>query len=437
MDKLKEKITVPNIIILFIIMQPIIDIITALTIEYLNITITFGIIIRTVFMVILAVLGVIKAKGKYKIGMCIYYVLLFVYMAGVLINYYICNGTSLIFIQIKGLIKSMYLPIVLIALIPIFKEYKMNIDKRVLKNTLMIYVCTIFVCSVIGIAFPTYKAGDKAGTVGLFYSANEIGAILCLLSPFLVMDLIDRKLTIKDGVYCLLYVYAVLQLGTKVPYFGLIILIADIVMICIIKAKKQKEKYLYKKSAMFFACLIAIYLVTGLTPVGDNLTRIYGNIFLVTTDTFTKDSSTTMEVTEFENFEEFKTASVSERNDYLAANKEKFTNSNVVVKLLGIGYVENADGELQELKLSEMDFYDILFCNGILGTILFTAPLLYFVIQLILSKEKITAELVYSMVMTVVVALLAGHVLVSPAVSIYVAIILVNSQKFNLPNKAD
>jgi hypothetical protein len=428
MDKLKEKITVPNIIILFIIMQPIIDIITGLTIEYLNITITFGIIIRTVFMLFLVILGLIKAKGKYKIGMYIYYALLFMYMVGNLINYYMCNGTSLIFVQIKGLIKNFYLPIIIVALIPIFKEYKITIDRKVLVTTLMIYVCTIFICSIIGIAFPTYKVGDKAGTVGLFYSANEIGAILCLLSPFLVMEVINQKLTIKNVILCLLYVYAVLQLGTKVPYFGLIILIVDIIMICIIKAKQQKDKSFYKKSGMFFVCLIAVYLVTGLTPVGTNLTKIYGNIFLVTTDTFSGDNSSPIEVTEFENFEEFKTVSVSERNDYLTANKEKFINSNLLSKLIGIGFTDTVDGQLQELKLSEMDFYDILFCNGIFGTIMFAAPLLYCVIELILHKERITAELVYSMAMTVVVALLAGHVLVSPAVSIYVAIILVNKR---------
>jgi pheromone shutdown protein TraB len=225
-----------------------------------------------------------------------------------------------------------------------------------------------------------------------------------------------------------LYVYAVLQIGTKVPYFGLIILIAVIIMICIINAKRQHKKVLYKKSVMFFASLIAIYLITGITPVGTNLTKIYGNIFLVTTDTFTKENSTQIEIAEFENFDEFKTVSVSERNDYLTANREKFINSNVVGKLIGIGYVENVDGKLQELKLSEMDFYDILFCNGILGTFLFAIPLLYFVILLILKKEMVTAELVYSLAMTVVVALLAGHVIVSPAVSIYIAIILVNNR---------
>lgn len=428
MEKLKEKITIPNIIIAFIVLQPIIDIITSLSIEYLGLTITFGMVIRTIFMVFVAILGIIKTKGKYKIGMCIYFCTLLLYMIGFIANSYIQNGTALILTQAKGLIKNFYLPIIMVSLIPIFKAYEIKIDKKIFNITLMIYVITIFICSIIGIAFPTYKAGDKAGTVGLFYSANEIGAILCLLSPFLVADLSNKKFSIKDTVFILLFVYAVLQLGTKVPYFGLIILIVSIIFACIINGKIQKQKYLYKKAGILFACLMCIYLITGLTPVGKNLSKIYGNIFPITEEMI-KFGETKPGLTEFKNFEELKTTTVSGRDDFLKANKEKFTNGNLLNKLIGIGFIENEEGNIKELKLTEMDYYDILFCSGIIGTTLFALPILIFAVMFIrysmLNKNKITIELIYSIVMSAVVALLAGHVLVSPAVSIYIAIILV------------
>lgn len=429
MEKLKEKLTVPNIIILFIILQPIIDIITGLSIQYANATITFGIIIRTIFMAFLVVLGFIKAEKKYRIGMSIYYGALIIYMLGFLTNAYMENGINLMFVQIKGLIKNFYLPIILVAFIPIFKAYKMNIDRKVLMATLMIYVVTIFISSICGVAFLTYKAGDKAGTVGLFYSANEIGAILCLLSPFLVVDLAKEKLTWQKGIAVLLFVYAVLQLGTKVPYFGLVLLMITIIFACIINGKVQKMKQFYKKAGVFFGFLIAIYLVTGLTPVGENLTKIYGDVFVVTkADIQFGKTEQPPQITEFKNFEELKAASVSGRNDFLKANKEKFFSGDILDKALGIGFVEKEDGNLEELKLTEMDYYDILFCNGIIGTILFVLPIFIFGIGLmrytILNRRKITIEPIYSIVMAGVVALLAGHVLVSPAVSIYVVIIL-------------
>lgn len=424
MEKLKEKLNIQNIIILFIIAQPILDIITALSIEYAHASITIGIVIRTIFMAFCVVLGIVKADKKFRIGMLVYYAILFIYMLGFLVNNYMKNGTSLIFLQIKGLVKNFYLPIIIVALIPIFKSYKIKIDKKVLNTSLMMYAITIFVCSIIGFSFLTYKEGDKAGTVGLFYSANEIGAILCILAPFLIVDLSKRKWGIADYLYVFLLIFAVLQVGTKVPYFGLMILMLIIIFACIVNGKIKKDKGLYKKAGMFFCLLIAVYLVTGLTPVGSNLTKIYGNVFIINPKE--QDSS----LTQFKDFAQLKNASVSGRDELLAVNKEKYINSNIKDKLLGIGFVENKDGDLEELKLTEMDYYDILFCNGVLGTVLFAIPIFAFGILLIyytkLDRTKIGIEQGFSVIMAAVVALLAGHVITSPAVSIYVAIIVLN-----------
>ena len=412
MKLLREKINVQNILLLFIIAQPIIDIITSLSIEYLKLSITFGIIIRTIFMVCVAILGLLKAKKKYKIGMGIYYGALLTYMIGFLIDSYITNGTNLLFVQIKGLVKTFYLPIIIVALIPIFKEYKIN-------------VITIFITSIIGIAFPTYKVGDKAGTVGLFYSANEIGAILCLLAPFLLVDFMNKKVPIYNWISLLLLAYSILQIGTKVPYFSFIMLMVCLIFVCLMKIR---EKYFYKKAGMFLSVLVAVYLVTGLTPVGSNLRNIYGDIFLVTPEMFKTDVEPPKPEVKIESIEELKTVSVSGRNDFLKENKEKFINSSLKNKFIGIGFIDNKDGQIQELKLTEMDYYDILFCSGIIGTILFAIPTLGLVITLIYNtikkKNKIQIEVIYSIVMSGVVAMLAGHVLVSPAVSIYIAIIL-------------
>lgn len=429
MDKLKQKLTIQNFIIVFIILQPIIDIITGLSVEYFHPVVTIGIVIRTIFMAFLVLLGLIKADKKYKLWMIGYYAILFIYMTVFLINSYINNGTNLIFLQVKGLIKNFYLPIIIVSLIPIFKKYNIKIDKKVLNTTLIIYALTICICSFTNFSFPTYKERDKAGTVGLFYSGNEIGAILCILSPFLFVEFAKRKLKILDYLYLLLVIYAILQVGTKVPYFGLIILIMVIILACIVKGKIDKDKYLYKKAGIFFLLLISIYLVTGLTPVGDNLTKIYGDVFVVTKDTFA-GTARPPKLTEFDSFEQFKTTTVSERNELLANNKEKFINANITSKILGIGFIDNYSDNIKELKLVEMDYYDIIFCNGILGTILFVVPNLIFAVALIyytkLDKTKITIEQIYSITIALIVALMAGHVLTAPAVSIYIAIILVN-----------
>lgn len=64
MEKLKEKLTIPNLILLFIILQPIIDIITGLQLEYAETSITIGVVIRAVFIVFCVVLRRYKSKEK-------------------------------------------------------------------------------------------------------------------------------------------------------------------------------------------------------------------------------------------------------------------------------------------------------------------------------------------------------------------------------------
>ncbi len=424
-EKWKEKLTLQNFMMVFIIIQPIIDIITGLNLEYAESSITFGVVVRAIFMIFCVIMGVIKANKKYRIAMCTYYGVLFLYMVGFLANHYMHYGTNMIMLQIKGLMKNFYLPITLVALVPMFQTYKIKLENNTLNTSLFIYVITIFVCSIIGIAFPTYRTGDRAGTVGLFHSANEIGAILCILSPFFMIEFLQEKFHIAKGIFFLLFVYAILQIGTKVPYWGLMILMILLVFVCIIFAKIRNTPYLYKRAVMFFVCFVLVYGITGLTPVGENLTKIYGNIFPVTLADIRKQPT---EVVEIKNFEELKTSTVSGRNDYLKANKEKFANSSLRGKMIGISFVEEEDRQPQELKLTEMDYYDILFCNGILGTILFAVPLLIFAINFIrytmLHRIKIKLEFIYSIGMAIAVALLAGHVIVSPAVSIYLVIIL-------------
>lgn len=431
MERLKEKLTVQNIIIAYIILQPIIDILTSMGIEYFKTNITLGIIIRTIFMIFCVILAMIKADKKYRIVMSVYYGILVIYGASFLINSYIQNGTNLIFIQMRGLVKNFYLPVIIVALYPVFRTYKIEINRKVLITTLMLYVFIIFICSMAGIAFPTYKAGGKAGTVGLFYAANEIGAILCLLSPFLIVDFMNRKLKAVDIISFVLLVYSILQVGTQVPYFGLIILIGMIIFACLIYAKLRKNRIFYKKAGMFLGVLVAIYLVTGITPVGENLSKNYGNIFPITTEDIRfKNQKEPPKITEITNFEELKTMVVSSRTDYLNTNKEKFVNGNLVDKILGISFVEKENGETKELKLAEMDYFDILLCNGIVGAVLFIIPILSLIITLIrysiVNQKKVGLEQIYVVIMSSVVAMLAGHVLVSPAVSIYIAVVLIS-----------
>ncbi|MCS6109319.1 hypothetical protein DWV12_18740, partial [Clostridium botulinum] len=100
-------------------------------------------------------------------------------------------------------------------------------------------------------------------------------------------------------------------------------------------------------------------------------------------------------------------------------------------KIFGMGYATKFKSE-KKAKLVEMDYIDIFFQFGFLGTIIYLAPLLYCLIYLIgtfLRKFKDMwsfkwAMLVASVALGFGMALMTGHVIEAPSVSIYFVSIL-------------
>ena len=66
MDKLKQ-IRIDKIIIWYILLQPILDVITALCLDYISPYLTFGIIVRTIFMLLIVTYSLFKVNKKKRI----------------------------------------------------------------------------------------------------------------------------------------------------------------------------------------------------------------------------------------------------------------------------------------------------------------------------------------------------------------------------------
>ena len=93
---------------------------------------------------------------------------------------------------------------------------------------------------------------------------------------------------------------------------------------------------------------------------------------------------------------------------------------------MGIGYIENYGTDDVNIKTIEMDYFDILYRNGYVGFILYFIPIIY-----ILYKIKMNKKLeIYSLVLSLILALFQGHILVSPSVSICVIIIMLNGGNY-------
>ena len=168
--KIKNKFNLDNILYWYIIIQPIVDIITSICVRNISEKLSIGIVIRMAFMAFIVIYALIKTKGNERTLVFIYYVLITVYSGFYMFFRYKANGVVAIFTEVKGLIKTMYFPVVLASFLAIFKTDKYKTKRNALNISLLIYSIVIVVSSILNIAYKTYGDDICKGTVGLFYA---------------------------------------------------------------------------------------------------------------------------------------------------------------------------------------------------------------------------------------------------------------------------
>lgn len=149
--ELFAKINFENIFIIYIILQPIIDIITSLCIRNISEKLTLGIFIRTIFMLYIMIYTICKVDKKSRWKILIYYFCIAIYCIAFMINSYAKYGISMIFAQVKGLIKTFYFPIILASLLILFKKNKYSSKKKYLNISLAIYILTVVICKIFSV----------------------------------------------------------------------------------------------------------------------------------------------------------------------------------------------------------------------------------------------------------------------------------------------
>ena len=327
---------------------------------------------------------------------------------------------------------EVYLPVYKYALkITKRKTVKLNLVEEKVLQIVSIGVHQVDeIAKILGIAYPTYSIGLNVGTTGLFYAANEIGIILGILDIFLFCNMFLKKVESKKDmilyiISMFLYIFSILEMGTKVPILAFAGIFAIVFILCVIKM-----------IGMIFIVLI-IGICVPYTAVGSNIERNYGVKFLKVFDIKFKQSGNNVkpnqEEKKFNSKEEVTTAVVSGRNLFLKNNMQEYNNGNIMNKAVGIGYADKNEHGYFDRKTVEIDFCDIFFLQGILGCILFFIPIIIIIGMIIKKffvkfKKSILDEDIISMItalaLCIFVALFAGHTFVAPAVSIYIAIIL-------------
>ncbi len=398
----KEKLN--KCLIIFLFLQPVLDVITSLQIRNNLNFFSIGTLIRGFFLFIIFIY-LFKKKENRKL---LFIFLLYSFLA---MMYTIFFTENHLLTEIFNIIKIFYLPL----LILFFNQYSnKTIDDKLITILYFIYLNLIIIPYFLGIGFDIYAAADdKRGYIGLFYAGNEISAILLGLLPIVYNYIIQNKSKLLKVLFFLELFGVTVLLSTKTMFLGVILVLGLYLLRFIILKFKT-----WKKSSQILLCItivfgmgIGVILIPKL-PVYNNLqvTLNYHEIYTV------KDALCIDSIDKI---------IFSMRLSFLKNVHENYRNQNALGMVFGLG-----EDTVTVLKDIEIDIFDIFYSIGILGFLVWITLL-----APSLKKIKLNGYYRFSFVLFVLMSLFSGHVLIQPMVAIYVALLfLLNRVKNNENN---
>lgn len=412
---------IKKILLIFLYLQPILDVIAGISINKLNINITLSSIIRLIFLA-LSIIYILKEHKKKNI---IFLIGLFIYLILYTTTTLIYKDINALSYELKNTINTFYFPITLITLIDIFEKYKIKIELKHIVYIYMIYITLILIPNITNTGFQSYSH-SKLGSVGWFTSANATGNILSILLPFITLYILKGKNKIIKTIIIPSTLYVFSSMGTKVPILSLLICITLTLLYYIIKWIKEKNKKNITIS------ITSIIILTTLSIILIPKTTFYKNIQIH--KNYLGIKNYTEILTNYELLDHFV---FSQRLTFLKNTHKNYIKSSIPEKIIGIGYIENYGTDNISIKTIEIDYFEIFYRNGIIGVLLY----LYIIIPVakqIKIKEKTIQNTEYkiSIILILLLALFSGHILITPAVSIFVSTIIVLikgglNEKFN------
>ncbi len=399
MEKIKRKLNIENLLAVFIILCPILDIASFIFRNIFNTKISPSTVIRPIIPMIALIYYFIKADKKYKLKMFgiasiygIYSVIHLILFSTVKTESSYSNVSH----ELQYLVNYTFMIIILYVFIKAFKE---KLTEKLEKATMIsvgIYLLSIILSIVTNTMSSTYIEG--MGIKGWFESGNSISATLILSMYILLMNKNKkyRKIIIPELI--LMGIFLTMLIGTRVGLYGFILTIGIFVLVKsnIFNLNKINKKIVIVGGTSL-ALIILIICVVGSNTFTrrQHLKDIKANIVDSSNNEEAHLTGSLMEIKDkIDNrqidekyMNEIQQKSVLELYDI--ANKLQISNNDqrmqqllynaILVKnqanplliLFGNGYMN----QFRELVL-EMDIPAFLFNFGIIGLFLYFVPFL-------------------------------------------------------------
>ena len=407
---IKKNISI--ICMLFLLSGPIIDFVTGVMLHIFDVSLTLGLVLRMLFLLFIFYVTTFIYNKKNNL---LYYGIFVIYLLLFILGLALFKDNPNYFREIQNTVRMFYFPLLLLSLFSIRKELKITSLSLVI--TLCLYLVLIFIPLALGVGFESY-AITKEGTLGFYNSANEISAIIAILTPVLFIIFYESKNVIFKLFITFIYFVVILSVGTKTPLLALIISLCVVFIYILYKAFKDKK---YHVVTTFTAIVVALAIVV---------------IVIAPRTSFYKNIEVHLDYLKVDNiFDIFKEERLvdhfifSQRLTFLHNKDRLYDKSNPYQKLFGIGYYKNNG---KELKSIEMDYFDVYYNQGVVGFIIFFAPYIYVLISVIGERKMFSFRqlmMYLSLFLVIVLSLFTGHIITAPSVSLIVCFLLLSVVK--------
>ena len=426
---------------LYLIILPIIDLITSLLTRLFPTPLSFGVIVKGLFLLCMIIYTLLKSTSKYKKITIIYSTIILLYMIAYILSKIKYLDFSSLVDELTYLFKIMYLPILLPNLVCYFddKHFSKKEIIKILTINLVTYMILLLIPIITTLGFNSYDK-EFRGLIGWFYSANEISIITIVLLPFI---LIKSNMNIKTIVIALISLITISFIDTKVSDYGIVIITSISLIINVIKKSNIKTII----SSFILTMLAVILLITNykINYLEENMNSINNPNIInkradeVNYEEAVKTSQETKLLNEQYNkikeedkkiddtkLDKISKKLLSSRDIYFKLTYKIYKKHfNILVLLFGIGYTNTVNiSNFGIEKLIEIDPLDIFFHSGLIALIITLLPYIYYMIKVIKNKKFNADILFYSFILLFVlgVSCLSGHILMAPAVGIYLAL---------------
>ena len=415
-----SKLMSTRFFIIFILLQPFIDLLTSGSMLLWKWEYSFGTIVRSLFLGVMVVYVMFEGSKRIKI----YSLFLFAaFGANLIVNYFFKSGFSF-FAEIQYMIRYVYTIMTLLTYLTIInRNPETDIKEKIIKYLYyyLVMIVVVFIAADVSDTVITSYAYHRLGHSGWFFAANDIGNTIGMLLPVSFIYAYRKYRTSGALLYFVTpvaAVYPLLMLGTKGGYFA-----AILGMLGAIAAFGYDVVFLKRKQTMKILLLLTVVLVFSIVIYPKTYVAYNVNYIVAVKG---DEGKTQVETEQF--------IIGGGREDILEETETMSKDADFLQKIFGMGYKGNYGSFYDKgivVKPIEKDFHELYYYYGSVGLLIYILPMLYLLgysmMKLLMNLKKITFEhflYVTSIVLGLFVANFAGHVLSAPSVGYVLMLIM-------------